>query len=426
MELNGTLGWLVGRGVALLIGVVILLVIYRIGVSAIHRIVPAVINAQATHLPSGSSSADEVSKRITTIEDLLRKLLRVGVLAGFVVVALGVFELWVVLAGIALLIVAIVFATRDVVLDYVMGFLILVEGPYFKGDYLVVDGHPGDRGGRRGDRSAAHAPARCDGFVRCRVERVHPTPAQPDPPLLGRRRGPPRPPRRPARRSPGDGEPGRQRDAGRIPAGWIRSITDSPTDVWVTGIGMDGATIRLQQRVPAGAQTAVASEFRRRLAAALVAGSIGTGRWDTPLPIVSQPDACRRLDDRSRLPTSALARDSSRDRSAPWSRWWLRDGPPRPSIVGRLPRHLFEAPHIPREGHPAGSGEEVSEGSVTDRRWAPQRHGHPDPDVTASRRPRRPDPDDGSDRWRPTGLIQPTTSDHELWRPDPDDRRLDR
>ena len=120
--------------------------IYRVGVSAIHRIVPAVISAQATHLPSGSGSAEEVSKRIRTIEELLLKLLRVGVLAGLVVLALGVFELWAVLAGIILLIVAVVFATRDVVLDYVMGFLILVEGPYFNGDYIVVNGHPGVEG----------------------------------------------------------------------------------------------------------------------------------------------------------------------------------------------------------------------------------------------------------------------------------------
>ncbi len=33
----------------------------------------------------------------------------------------------------------------------------------------------------------------------------------------------------------------------------------------------------------------VASELRRRLAAALVRESIGTGRWDTPLPIVGAP-----------------------------------------------------------------------------------------------------------------------------------------
>ena len=38
-----------------------------------------------------------------------------------------------------------------------------------------------------------------------------------------------------------------------------------------------------------GDQMAVASELRRRLAAALVRESIGTGRWDTPLPIVGQP-----------------------------------------------------------------------------------------------------------------------------------------
>jgi len=146
MDLNEPLRWIVGRGAALLVGAFVLLVIYRIGVSAIHRFVPAVINAQATHLPSGSSSADEVAKRIRTIEDLLLKLLRVAVLAGLLALALAVFELWTVLAAIVLLIVALLFATKDVVLDYVMGFLILVEGPYFKGDYVVVSDHPGAEG----------------------------------------------------------------------------------------------------------------------------------------------------------------------------------------------------------------------------------------------------------------------------------------
>ena len=129
-----------------MIGTAVLLVIYRVGLSAIHRLVPTVINAQAAHLPSGSSSAEEVGKRIGTIEDLLRKLLRLGVLAGFVIVALAVFELWAILAAIVLVVVAVVFATKDVVLDYVMGFLILVEGPFFKGDYVSVGGHPGTEG----------------------------------------------------------------------------------------------------------------------------------------------------------------------------------------------------------------------------------------------------------------------------------------
>ena len=66
-------------------------------------------------------------------------------------------------------------------------------------------------------------------------------------------------------------------------------LADAPTDIWVTGIGMDGPSVRLQQRVSTGAQGPAASELRRRLVAAMAAESIGTGRWDTPLPIVTQP-----------------------------------------------------------------------------------------------------------------------------------------
>ena len=288
MELNGTLGWLVGRGVALLIGAIVLLVIYRIGVGAIHRFVPALVTAQATHLPSGSSSADEVEKRTGTIEDLMLKLLRVAVLAGLIAFALAVFELWYVLAAIVLLIIAIVFATKEVVLDYVMGFLILVEGPFFKGDYVVVRDLPGAEGTveeiglrrtlLRDGLGSSHAVS--NGLVRyssnltrefsvavvelhvlhaAELDRALATVAR----VAGEMRG---------------------------DAAWTeRFIADAPTDIWVTGIGTDGPSIRLQQRVRTGDQMAVASELRRRLAAALVRESIGTGRWDTPLPIVGQP-----------------------------------------------------------------------------------------------------------------------------------------
>ena len=63
-----------------------------------------------------------------------------------VALVLGVFELWTVLAGIAVIVVALLFATQDVVLDYVMGFLILVEGPFFKGDWVRVGGAGGVEG----------------------------------------------------------------------------------------------------------------------------------------------------------------------------------------------------------------------------------------------------------------------------------------
>ena len=78
MELNEALRWILGRSAALLVGTAVLLLAYRIGVYAIHRFVPAVIHAQAAHLPSKSSSTEEMDKRIRTIEDLLLRLLRVA------------------------------------------------------------------------------------------------------------------------------------------------------------------------------------------------------------------------------------------------------------------------------------------------------------------------------------------------------------
>ncbi len=266
MDLNEVIRWVLGHGAQLLIGVVVLLLIYRVGVAAIHRIVPAVINAQAAaHLASETRSGDEVGKRIRTIEDLLLKLLRVGVLAGFVIVVLAVFELWTILAAIVLIIVAVVFATRDVVLDYVMGFLILVEGPYFNGDYVAVSGQPGVEGVveeiglrrtmLRDATGSSHAVS--NGFIRIssNLTRLFSV-AVVDLQILHA-----------AELDQAMAIAARVAGDMRADSAWADTFaTDAPTEIWVTGIGMDGASIRLQQRVPTGVQAVVASELRRRFA----------------------------------------------------------------------------------------------------------------------------------------------------------------
>ncbi len=71
------------------------------------------------------------------------------------------------------------------------------------------------------------------------------------------------------------------------PAWSDRFLADAQTDVTVIGVGLDGASLRIQQRVATGTHGPVQSELRRRLPAALVSASIGTGRWDTPLPITN-------------------------------------------------------------------------------------------------------------------------------------------
>ena len=290
MDLNEVVRWLVSRGLSLLIGGAVILLLYRVAVSAVHRFVPSVLRAQAAHLPAGSTPGAEVDKRIATIEDLLIRLLRLAAVALLGALVLAVFDLWSILAGIVLIIVALLFATQDVVLDYVMGFLILVEGPYFKGDWVKV-GAPGGVEGEveeiglrrtvlRDALGSVHAVS--NGLIRqssnvtrvfsvATVEMAVPQAADLERAVEIAARV--------------------AREMREDPEWKDRFPEDAQTDIWVIGIGIDGASLRIQQRVPTGTHGPVASELRRRLAAALVSASIGTGRWDTPLPISSALDA---------------------------------------------------------------------------------------------------------------------------------------
>ena len=286
MDLTDIIGWLLTRGLILLVGSVVLLLLYRLGASAIHRVIPRLLRAQAEHLPADTGSADEVAKRIATIEDLLTRLLRVVVIALLGSLALAVFDLWTVLAVIVLVVVAITFATQDVVLDYVMGFLTLVEGPFFKGDWVRVGGAGGLDGTvdeiglrrtlLRDGMGSVHAVS--NGLIRqsTNVTRVYSV-ATVELQVL----------------HAADIDRAMEtalrvtRELTADPEWADRIAVEEPTDVWVTGLTLDGATLRLQQRVATGAHGPVASELRRRLARALAESSIGTDRWDVPLPITS-------------------------------------------------------------------------------------------------------------------------------------------
>jgi small conductance mechanosensitive channel len=291
MEIDEIIRWVVSRGLSLLIGGAVILLLYRVGVSAVHRLVPSVFRAQAAHLPAGSTSGAEVDKRAATIEDLLIRLLRLAAVALLGALVLAVFDLWSILAGIVLIVVALLFATQDVVLDYVMGFLILVEGTFFKGDWVKV-GAPGGVEGEveeiglrrtvlRDGFGSVHAVS--NGLIRqssnvtrvfsvATVEIAIPRAGELDRALEAVIRV--------------------TREMSEDPEWSDRFEAETEPAITVTGIGIDGASLRIQQPVATGTHGAVASELRRRIAAALASESIGTGRWDTSLPIaIDQADS---------------------------------------------------------------------------------------------------------------------------------------
>ena len=137
MDLHDVFAWLIPRAIALVIAAIVLFVVYRILEPAIHRVVPGLLRVQQATL-TGGVAPDELTKRSVTLEDLLVKLLRAGILIAAIVFILAIFDLWAVLAGLGLVIAALTVASQEVVLDYVMGMLILVEGQYFKGDWIAL------------------------------------------------------------------------------------------------------------------------------------------------------------------------------------------------------------------------------------------------------------------------------------------------
>ena len=142
-ELNGFVAWLRDNAAALVLVSVFLLLVYRGARPLIHRALLRVVAAQ--RLAAGGEPAHEleIARRVETIEDLLNKGVRLILLAGVVTLVLGVFDLWPLLAGLGLVIAAIAFAGQAVILDLIMGILILLEGQYFKGDLVAVNGIEG-------------------------------------------------------------------------------------------------------------------------------------------------------------------------------------------------------------------------------------------------------------------------------------------
>ena len=282
MSLNELLGWIVSHGLALLIGGLVLFALYRFAVRMTHRVVMGMLQVQSATLQAGSDPAAEQQKRAVTLEVVLGKLVRAGFLAALAILVLGVFDLWQLLAGLGLVAAALTLAGQAIVLDYLMGILILVEGPFYKGDWISVQAAPGAitegevdeiglrRTTLRDGVGALHSVS--NGLIRVssNLTRVYSI-ASVDVQILR--------PQDLDRAIAVAGRVGRELE--EDPA-WSGRLFESPIDTWVTALTLDGAAITVRRRVPPDLRLAATSEMRRRLSIAFAAESIGTGRWDTP------------------------------------------------------------------------------------------------------------------------------------------------
>jgi small conductance mechanosensitive channel len=132
------IAWFQQYGIVLLLVGGVALLAFRGLRPWVHRILVQTLHAQARAQDGDAASLAEADRRVTTLETLLVRVLRGLVIIGFVAILFGVFDLWPILTGLGLVLAALTLAGQSIILDYLMGVLILVEGQYYNGDVVQV------------------------------------------------------------------------------------------------------------------------------------------------------------------------------------------------------------------------------------------------------------------------------------------------
>ena len=270
---QSVVSWLTANGVALAVVAIVVLVAFRLGRPAVHRVLVRVIRAQASTLGDTGASEAEVDRRISTIEDVLATLLKLLAIGAVIIVVFGAFDLWPILAGLGLVIAAITLAGQSIVLDYLMGILILVEGQYFKGDFIRVGGIEGtveELGLRRtvvrDNRGTLHSISNGEIRIAANLTRTYAVAMV---------------------HIEGIGESDVERaievldkvgDELEADPAWSDRLLEAPRYQATTALRANGATLRIAGRVQPDARVAIEAEIRRRVAHGLGAAGIEPNR----------------------------------------------------------------------------------------------------------------------------------------------------
>ncbi len=130
--------------VLILITAGLLIVLFTSASRIVHATVPRMLDAGSEDLEDGGVQATELAKRLETLEGLTTSVLRLIAVSGLGLIFIGIFGLWSLLTGVALFLAAVTLAGQSIVLDYLMGVFIVIEGTFFKGDNILFNQLRGD------------------------------------------------------------------------------------------------------------------------------------------------------------------------------------------------------------------------------------------------------------------------------------------
>jgi small conductance mechanosensitive channel len=261
--------WLQRHGIPTLVLLVLAVLLVRAARPMVQRTLLGVLRRRRPATPEGEPSEDELAKRVATIEDLVASALRLAVIVATLLVLLTWFDLIPVIAGFGVILAALTLAGQSIVLDYLMGVLIVLEGPYYKGDWVQIGGVEGEveevglrRTTLRDETGTVHSVS--NGLVRvasnltrvfARMQVDLTVPFGTDLDLATRVAN----------------------DVGRSMAEdpeWSSRLLEPPSLMGVPGLGDLGPTIRVAGKVRAADRWAAPNELRKRLLAAFQASGI--------------------------------------------------------------------------------------------------------------------------------------------------------
>ena len=130
--------------VLILITAGLLIVLFTSASRIVHATLPRMLDSGSVDLEDGGVQATELAKRLETLEGLTTSVLRLIAVSGLGLIFIGIFGLWSLLTGLALVLAAVTLAGQSIVLDYLMGVFIVMEGTFFKGDNILFNQLRGD------------------------------------------------------------------------------------------------------------------------------------------------------------------------------------------------------------------------------------------------------------------------------------------
>src|SRR5258706_1502860 len=142
---NDIVPWLLGNGFHILPILIVAFVAQRLARVAFHGIITALLDREATEGTAQELSAIEVRKRIDTLDQLGRNVIRflVFVIAALMILREFGLDIGPAIAGLGVVGIAVGFGAQSLVRDYLNGALILVENQYSKGDVVSIAGGTG-------------------------------------------------------------------------------------------------------------------------------------------------------------------------------------------------------------------------------------------------------------------------------------------